>query len=342
MIDLRSDTVTKPTPAMRQAMANAEVGDDERDGDPTTQRLEKRVAELLGKEAALFFPSGCMANQAAVWMFAARGTEVMLDVDSHIVEGEIAGVASLSGAQVYPVHGASGPMIADDLRRALRPVSRYSPMPSLVCVENTHNTAGGRIMSVAELKAIREVAAERHLPVHMDGARLWNASVASGTSLAEFASTADTVMVAFSKGLGAPVGAALAGRRGVMEGAWTARKLFGGAMRQSGILAAAALYALDNHMERLAVDHENARALAKSVTGAPGVRVVTPDTNIVMIDLAQGDTSARVAAAAAKEGVRVSQWSPTRIRMVTHLDVTAEDCTRAGDVMRRVLSSQSH
>lgn len=342
MIDLRSDTVTKPTVGMRQAMANAEVGDDERDGDPTTQRLEKRVAELLGKEAALFFPSGCMANQAAVWMFAARGTEVMLDVDSHIVEGEIAGVASLSGAQVFPVHGAKGVMTAEDLRRDLRPVSRYSPMPSLVCVENTHNTAGGKIIPVAELKAIREVAAERSLPVHMDGARLWNASVASGTSLAEFASTADTVMVAFSKGLGAPVGAALAGRRGVIEGAWTARKLFGGAMRQSGILAAAALYALDNHLERLAIDHENARALAKQLEGAPGVRVVTPDTNIVMVDLAKGDTAARVAAAAAQDGVRVSQWSPTRIRMVTHLDVSPDDCARAGAVVRRVLSSQSH
>src|ERR1043165_7080069 len=197
MIDLRSDTVTKPAPAMRQDMANAEVGDDERDGDPTTRKLEERVATLLGKEAALFFPSGVMANQAAVWMFASRGSEVMLDVDAHIVEGEIAGVAALSGAQVFPVHGAKGVMTADDLRRDLRPQSRYSPMPSMVCVENTHNTAGGKITPASELKAIRAVAAERHLPVHMDGARLWNASVASGTSLAEFASTVDTVMVAF-------------------------------------------------------------------------------------------------------------------------------------------------
>ena len=327
---------------MRQAMANAEVGDDERDGDPTTKRLEARVAELLGKEAALFFPSGVMANQAAVWMFAARGTEVMLDVDSHIVEGEIAGVAALSGAQVFPVHGAKGVMTADDLRRDLRPQSRYSPMPSMVCVENTHNTAGGKIISTSELKAIRAVAAERHLPVHMDGARLWNASVASGTSLAEFASTVDTVMVAFSKGLGAPVGAALAGRRGVMEGAWTARKLFGGAMRQSGVLAAAALYGIENHMERLAVDHENAKTLARALEEVRGVRVVPPDTNIVMVDLAAGDTATRVAAAAAQEGIRVAQWSPTRIRMVTHLDVTAEECARAATVMRKILTSHQN
>ena len=327
---------------MRQAMANAEVGDDERDGDPTTKRLEARVAELLGKEAALFFPSGVMANQAAVWMFAARGTEVMLDVDSHIVEGEIAGVAALSGAQVFPVHGNNGVMTAEDLRRDLRPVSRYSPMPSMVCVENTHNTAGGKIIPTSELRAIRAVAAERHLPVHMDGARLWNASVASGTSLAEFASTVDTVMVAFSKGLGAPVGAALAGRRGVIEGAWTARKLFGGAMRQSGVLAAAALYALDHHMERLAVDHDNARMLASELHDVAGVRVVPPDTNIVMVDLAPGDTAARVATAAAQEGVRVAQWSATRVRMVTHLDVSADDCARAAKAMRKILNSHPH
>lgn len=340
MIDLRSDTVTKPTEAMRRAMAAAEVGDDERDGDPTTRRLEERVAAMLGKEAALFFPSGVMANQTAVWLFAPRGTEVMLDVDSHIVEGEIAGVAALSGAQVLPVHGATGVMNADDLRRELRPPSRYSPAPSLVCVENTHNGAGGRITSVADLRAIRDVAAERGLPVHMDGARLWNASIGSGTSLAEFGGCVDTVMVAFSKGLGAPVGAALAGTREAMERAWTARKLFGGAMRQSGILAAAALYALDNHLERLAVDHENARALAAALEGVEGIRVVKPDTNILMVDLRKGDTSARVAAAAEREGVRVAQWSPTRVRMVTHLDVTADECARAGAVLRKVLTAR--
>jgi threonine aldolase len=340
LIDLRSDTVTKPTAGMRQAMANAEVGDDERDGDPTTKKLEERVASMLGKEAALFFPSGVMANQAAVWMFASRGSEVMLDADSHIVEGEIAGVAALSGAQVFPVHGANGVMTADDLRRDLRPQSRYSPMPSLVCVENTHNGAGGKITAVAELRAIRDVATERHLPVHMDGARLWNASVASGTSLSEFAGCVDTVMVAFSKGLGAPVGAALAGRRGVIEGAWTARKLFGGAMRQSGILAAAALFGIEHHMDRLAIDHQNASDIARALAGIPGVRIVPPDTNIVMVDLAEGDSAARVAAAAAKEGVRVSQWSPTRIRMVTHLDVSAEDCERAVSVIRRILSTR--
>ncbi len=336
-IDLRSDTVTKPTPGMRAAMAAAEVGDDERDGDPTTQQLEERVAALLGKEAALFFPSGCMANQAGVWVHAGRGTEVLLDVDAHIVHSEIAATAVLSGAQVLPVVPSGLVMSADDLRRTFRPRSRYFPAPSLVCVENTHNGAGGVVTSLDELKAIREAAAEQGLPVHMDGARLWNASAASGTSLADFAAQADTVMVAFSKGLGAPVGAALAGTCEAIERAWTARKLFGGAMRQSGILAAAVLYALDHQLDRLADDHANARTIAGLVDGAGGATVVAPDTNIVMIDL-KSAVAADVVAAARAEGVLVSEWSPTRLRMVTHLDVSGEDARRAGTVVRDILA----
>jgi threonine aldolase len=338
-IDLRSDTVTKPTSGMRAAMAAAEVGDDERDGDPTMRRLEERVAAILGKEAALFFPSGVMANQAAVWLYAPRGTEVLVDVDAHLTHSEIAGVAALSGAQVLAVHPENSVMTAADLRRALRPISRYYPAPSLVCVENTHNGAGGRITSLAELKAIRAVAQERGLPVHMDGARLWNASVASGVSLADYAACAETVMVAFSKGLGAPVGAALAGTRDDMEKAWTARKLFGGAMRQSGILGAAVLYALDHHLDRLADDHRNACALAATIDGAGGATVVQPETNIVMIDLPSGRTAAPVVAACKKKDVLVSEWTETRIRMVTHLDVSAADAARAGEVVRDALEA---
>jgi len=336
-IDLRSDTVTKPTPAMRAAMAAAEVGDDERDGDPTMRRLEQRVAALLGKEAALFFPSGVMANQAAVWIHSPRGTEVLADFDAHIVHSEIAGLAVLNGAQVLSVRPTDLVMSADDLRATLRPVSRYFPAASLVCVENTHNGAGGVVTSVADLKAIKAVADERGLPVHMDGARLWNASIATGVPLAEFATCARTVMVAFSKGLGAPIGAAIAGSAKDMEIAWTARKLFGGAMRQSGILAAAVLYALDHHVERLAEDHDNARVLAKTIHGAGGARVVPPDTNIVMIDLAPGRQSAPIVAAAKAEGVLVSEWSATRIRMVTHLDVSADNALRAAEVVRDAL-----
>jgi threonine aldolase len=354
-IDLRSDTVTKPTAAMRAAMAAAEVGDDERDGDPTTRRLEERVAALLGKEAALFFPSGVMANQAAVWVHVDRGTEVLADVDAHIVHSEIAGIGALSGAQVLPVTRSGLTMSADDLRRAFRPASRYYPAPSLVCVENTHNGAGGKVVDRAELAAIRAVAAEHGVPVHLDGARLWNASVATGIALAELADCADTVMVAFSKGLGAPVGAALAGTRGQIEKAWTARKLFGGAMRQSGIVAAGALYGVEHHIDRLAEDHDNARTIARLVDGAGGARVVPPDTNIVMIDVDDVDDVDDVAAAAggagaqpslvrrvvdeaAKRGVLAAEWSPTRIRVVTHLDASAADCRRAGETLRDLLA----
>ena len=337
MIDLRSDTVTKPTSAMRAAIAAAEVGDDERDGDPTMRRLEERVAALLGKEAALFFPSGVMANQAAVWIHSPRGTEILLDVASHMVHSEIAGVAALSGAQVLTVRPAGLVMSADDLRGALRPASRYNPAPSLVCVENTHNGAGGVVTPVAELRAIRDVAGERALPVHMDGARLWNASVSTGVPLADFADCADTVMVAFSKGLGAPIGAALLGSHAAIGRAWTARKLFGGAMRQSGILAAAVLHALDYHLDRLVDDHVNAGILAQIIDGAGGVSIVAPDTNIVMIDLPVGTDAAPIVAAARREGVMIAEWSPTRIRMVTHLDVTRDEAIEAGDIVRDAL-----
>jgi len=337
-IDLRSDTVTKPTPAMRAAMAAAEVGDDERDGDPTMRRLEERVAALLGQEAALFFPSGTMANQAAIWVHTTRGTEVIVDVDAHIVHSEIAGVAALSGAQILPVHPSNAVMNASDIRAALRPVSRYFPAASLITVENTHNGAGGKIIPLDDMRAIRAVADERDLPIHLDGARLWNASIATGISLRDLSILADTVMVDFSKGLGAPIGAALAGTRAVIERAWTARKLFGGAMRQTGMLGAACLYAIDHHMTRLAEDHANARVIASIVDGAGDATVVPPDTNIVMIDLPPGRPTAPVVAAAKSRDVLISEWSESRIRMVTHLDVSASEAEHAAEVVRDALA----
>src|SRR5690349_1936088 len=250
-IDLRSDTVTRPTPAMRRAMADAEVGDDVLDGDPTVKRLEARVAEMLGKERALFFPTGTMANQAAIWLLSEPGTEILVDTNAHIVHWEIAGAAALAGVQVrlVPAHGAV--MDAVSLRQTMRPPSPHAPKASLVCIENTHNGAGGKITPLAELRALRDVAREFELPVHLDGARLWNASVASGTPLPEFAACADTVMVSFSKGLGAPVGAALAGTGDAIDECWTIRKRFGGGMRQSGILAAGALHGLEHHLKRM-------------------------------------------------------------------------------------------
>jgi threonine aldolase len=336
-IDLRSDTVTKPTPGMRAAMAAAEVGDDERDGDPTTRRLEERVAKMLGKEDALFFPSGVMANQAAVWILVPRATEVLADVDAHIVHSEIAGVAALSGAQVLAVVPTGRVMSPDDVRKSFRPRSRYYPAPGLVCVENTHNGAGGVIVPQADVCEIAAIAREHGVPLHLDGARLWNAHVASGVSLPELAAPADTVMVDLSKGLGAPIGAMLAGTREAMERAWTARKLFGGAMRQSGMLAAAAIYALDHQYDRLADDHANARAMADALTGIPGVEVVAPDTNIVMVDLVASQSVSEIVAATRAQGVLVSEWSATRIRLVTHIDVNAHDCLRAAEVLRAAL-----
>ncbi len=339
MIDLRSDTVTKPTPGMRAAMAAAEVGDDERDGDPTTRLLEERVARMLGKEDALFFPSGVMANQAAVWVLVPRATEVLADVDAHIVHSEIAGVAALAGSQILAVVPSGPVMSADDVRKAFRPRSRYYPAPGLVCVENTHNGAGGVIVPLGEFCEICAVAREHGVPVHLDGARLWNASIASGVSLPELSAPADTVMVDLSKGLGAPIGAMLAGTRDAIERAWTARKLFGGAMRQSGILAAAAMYALDHQLARMADDHANARAMAAALRDIPGTRIIEPDTNIVMLDLLDGQSIPRLAAAARERGVLVSEWSSTRIRLVTHLDVSADDCLRAADVLRGALTN---
>ena len=338
-IDLRSDTVTRPTDAMRRAMAEAEVGDDVLDGDPTVRRLEARVAELLGKEAGLFFPSGTMANQTAVWVHTITGTEVLLDANAHIIHWEMAGAAALAGVQIRPVPPGEDRSVAAaaDLERTLRPASPHAPVSTLVCVENTHNGAGGKVSTFAELEAIRSVADANRLPVHMDGARLWNAHVATGTPLDDFGRTAHTVMLSFSKGLGCPVGAILVGDAPVIRRAHMIRKRLGGGMRQSGILAAAALYALDAHLARLADDHVNARALAALVDGAGGAHVVAPDTNIVMVDLPEGVTSSAVVAAAAEEGVRITPWSATRIRAVTHLDVGAEAVERAGRVVRAVL-----
>ncbi|PYP81457.1 MAG: low specificity L-threonine aldolase [Gemmatimonadetes bacterium] len=339
VIDLRSDTVTRPTAAMRRAMAEAEVGDDVLDGDPTVRRLEARVAALLGKEAGLFFPSGTMANQAALWVHTTPGTEVLLDAGSHIINWEMAGAAALAGVQVRPVLAGDGRAVASarDLERAIRPRSPHAPLASLVCVENTHNGAGGVVLPLEALEAVRAVADAARLPVHMDGARLWNAHVATGTRLADFARAADTVMLSFSKGLGCPVGAILVGSAETVQRAHMVRKRLGGGMRQSGILAAAALHALDHHMARLAEDHAKARRIAGMVAGAAGARVVAPDTNIVMVDLPDRVASDAVVTAAGEQGVRVTPWSASRIRAVTHLDVEEADVERAGEVVRHAI-----
>jgi threonine aldolase len=338
-IDLRSDTVTRPTAAMRRAMAEAEVGDDVLDGDPTVRRLEALIARMLGKEAGLFFPSGTMANQTALWVQATPGTEVLLDANAHIIHWEMAGAAALAGVQVRPVPPGDGRLVASaaDVERALRPPSPHAPLATLVCVENTHNGAGGKVTSLEELQAIRAVADSNRLPVHLDGARLWNAHIATGTPLADFGRCAHTVMLSFSKGLGCPVGAILVGDESVMRRAHMVRKRLGGGMRQSGILAAAAIHALDAHLGRLSDDHANARAFAEVVDGAGGALVVAPDTNIVMVDLPAGVVSTAVVERARTEGVLITPWSASRVRAVTHLDASPEDVERAAGVVRSVM-----
>lgn len=333
MIDIRSDTVTKPSPAMRQAIAEAEVGDDYLDGDPTTRRLQARVAQLLGKEKALFFPSGTMANQCAIWALGDRGTEIYADLNSHINDLEMAAAAALSGVQLRTVSGDGPMMDAQSLERAFRPRSSHAPRPSLVCLENTHNGAGGLVTPLAGIRAMHDVARAHDCRVLLDGARLWNAAVASGTPLHDFAGYADLVMVAFSKGLGAPVGAALAGSEELIDRANEQRKRLGGVMRQSGVLAAAALHGLEHNLGRLREDHEHATLFAGIVDRAIAATVVPPDTNIVMIDLAPGLSAHDVQRRVAEHGVKVGVWTPTRVRAVMHLDVSRGQVERAAEVV---------
>lgn len=339
VIDLRSDTVTRPSAAMRKAIAQAEVGDDVLDGDPTTRRLEERTAELLGMTEALFFPSGTQANQTGIALLTRPGTELILEANAHLVHYEIAGVAALSGVQVRPVATADGVLTGDAVRAALRPASPHVPHVSAVAVENTHNAAGGKVMTPDILAGV--VAAAGDLPVHVDGARLWNAAVALGVPPARLTAGVATVMVSFSKGLGCPVGSCLAFRGGAGQRAraWEIRKRLGGGMRQSGILTAAALYALDHNLDRIGDDHAHAKLLAERVSGCHAVRANPPDTNIVMLDLTrERDTSDAVIPELARAGVLVTAFGSRRLRAVTHLDVSRRDVERAAAVICEVLT----
>jgi threonine aldolase len=338
-IDLRSDTVTQPSPGMRRAMADAEVGDDVLDRDPTTRRLEERVAELVGMGDALFFPSGTQANQTAIALLTRPGTELLVEANAHLVHYELAGVAANWGVQIRPIATPDGGLTGALLGDALRPRSPYVPTAAAVTVENTHNAAGGRVMTAAAMAEVVAVARSAGLPVHLDGARLWNAGAALGEPLARLARGAATVMVSFSKGLGCPVGSCLALAAGERARAWEIRKRLGGGMRQSGVLAAAALWALDHNLSRLAEDHANAQLLARRLAACPSVRVAPPDSNIVMMDLIRdGDTADIVVAKLAQAAVLVVPFGPKRLRAVTHLDVTRRDMERAGDAIAQALA----
>ncbi len=317
-------------------MAEAEVGDDVLDHDPTTLRLEERVAELLGKEAALFFPSGTQANQSGMRLVSKPGTEVLLEANAHLLHYEIAGLADISRVQIRPVATPDGILTAELLRAAVRPASPHVPRISAIAIENTHNAAGGKVMPVAVADGVGALARELKLPLHLDGARLWNAATALHVPPARLAAPATTVMVSLSKGLGCPVGSCLAFPEAARADGWEIRKRLGGGMRQSGVLTAAALWALDHNLGRLADDHANAQRLAKGLEAHPGVRPLAPETNIVMLDLARETADAVIPKLAAR-GVLVTAFGPRRLRAITHLDVSEKDIERAIAIIAEVL-----
>jgi threonine aldolase len=336
MLDLRSDTVTRPTQAMRAAMASAEVGDDVFGEDPTVLRLEQRMAELTGKEAALFVSSGTMGNQLAIATQTRHGDDVVVGEGAHPVYYEGGAAAALSGVQLN-VAGRGGFYSAEELEAAVNPRIYFMPRTSLAMVENTHNRAGGKVWPMAMASAVAERARALGLAVHLDGARVWNASVASGASVAALCAPFDTVSACFSKGLGAPVGSALCGPRAVVDEARRVRKRWGGGMRQAGILAAGALHALDHHVARLADDHANARRFAEKMARADGVTVDAGavETNIVNLDV--GVAAAEVAVEAREHGVLINPSAPRRLRAVFHLDVPGDRVDAAADAIARAV-----
>lgn len=338
-VDLRSDTVTKPTPAMRKVMADAIVGDDVFGEDPTANRLHERVAEILGKEAALFVPSGTMGNQVCIAAQTHPGDEVLLDENAHIFNYEGGAPGLLAGVQLRTLAGDRGRLNAAQIISAARGGASHLPPTVMVALENTHNRAGGSVYDVSELKKIRDAATQKNLIVHLDGARIWNAAIASGCRESDIAQYADSVSVCFSKGLGAPVGSAVAGSREFIRRAHRFRKLFGGGMRQVGILAAAALYALDHHRERLAEDHAKAAELTRLVMDSGMMVVEQPvQTNILMVTLVDGTVSApELAERCKRDGVLFFPEGARRLRLVTHLDVPASAIRPAADVIRKSL-----
>jgi threonine aldolase len=332
VINLYSDTQTRPSEGMRKAIASAEVGDEQRGADPTTLRLQQRVADLLGHEAGLFLPSGTMCNQIAFRLHARPGgDELILDRSAHPIIAEAGGPASNAHLMMHAVDGEGGIFSADQLRTAIRPESRYLPRSRVVSVEQTTNMGGGRVWPVQAIRSVLDVAREFGLRTHLDGARLMNAAVASGAPAADHAGGFHTAWLDFTKGLGAPVGAVLCGSRELIGEAWRFKQQMGGAFRQSGVVAAGCLYALDNNVERLAEDHDNARLLAEGLTGL-GCDVIAPETNIVIFSAPDG-----FVAAMGERGVELSGTPDGRVRAVTHLDVSRSEVEHALQETERLL-----
>lgn len=340
-IDLRSDTVTKPTPGMWAAIQAAEVGDDVFGEDPTVNHLQERVAALLGKEAALYVPSGTMSNQICVKAHTQPGDELLCESGCHIYNNEAGGPAVLSGVMCRTIPGDHGILNRGQLEDKIRPVDDHMVRTRLVSLENTHNRGGGRIYPLETIRSISAWAHQHGLLMHLDGARLWNAIVATGIPAAEWARHFDSVSVCFSKGLGAPIGSALAGTQEFVTRAKRIRKLLGGGMRQAGIAAAAALYALDHHIERLTEDHRNAQVIAQAIADTPGLRLDPPEveTNLIWFEADPAFATAKEIATLLKQrGILISAVGSHRMRACTHLDVSADQAERAAETIRAVLA----
>jgi threonine aldolase len=338
LIDLRSDTVTKPTSAMRKALARAEVGDDVYGEDPTVNRLQERAAELLGMEAALFVPSGTMGNQIAVKVHTRPGDEVILEADSHIFNYELGMMAAFSGVLARPIPTERGVLPIEEVAAAIRPSAYYLSRTGLICVENTHNRKAGAVYPLEAAQELLEFAHSKGIPVHLDGARIFNAAVATGLPAKELVKGFDSAMFCLSKGLGAPVGSMLVGSKEFIEEARRVRKMLGGGMRQAGILAAAGLHALENHVERLAEDHENARLIHDSLKEfEPELLELEPvETNIIIFSLKKMGAE-ELATQLRKRGVLIHAIGLRRIRLVTHLDVGHEQILEAVKAFKEVL-----
>ena len=338
LIDLRSDTVTQPTRAMRKAIANAEVGDDVMGDDPTVNALEAYVAELLGKEAAVYMPSGTMTNQVALRAHTEPGDEVILEAQAHIYYYEGGAPAALSGVMCKLIQGDRGIFTATDLIQALRPADYHFPKTKLVCLENTHNRGGGRIYPLSEIEKIAQVCQERGLKLHLDGARLWNGCIATGISEKEYAKAFDSVSVCFSKGLGAPIGSALVGSRDFIQRSRRFRKMFGGGMRQAGMMAAGALYGLKHHRERLKEDHFNAKILADSLQQIKGIEIKPEavETNIIIFHT-QTILAETLVKRLAQTGVAILAIAPNSVRVVTNLMVTQEQIQEVPGLMEMAI-----
>jgi threonine aldolase len=340
-VDLRSDTVTVPTPEMRDAMYRAEVGDDVYGEDPTVTRLEEMAAERLGKEAAVYVTSGTQGNLSAVLAHCQRGDEIIAGDQSHVFYYEVAGVAALGGIQIHTVPNGRGVPSPADVAAAIRPENIHFPPTRLVCLENTHNRCGGAVITPAETAAVADVAHAHGVSVHLDGARVFNAAVALGLPVGDVVRDVDSVTFCLSKGLAAPVGAVLCGRRDFVQRARKYRKMLGGGLRQAGILAAAGIVALEKMVDRLADDHANAKSLAMGLAEMPGVTLdpASVESNIVIFDLAPSVDTAAFTAALAGEGVKANATGPGRVRMVTHCGVSADDVAYALQACRRALSA---